>query len=45
MNEKELERLTDLARIERVEYQLFLENLKTMRQLENGIVIRRFLDK
>ena len=43
MNEKELKRLTEISRIERVEYQLFLENLKTMRQLENGAVIRRVL--
>ena len=35
-----LEELTEKARIDRVAYQLALENLLTLRQLENGVIIR-----
>lgn len=36
----DLEELTEKARIDREAYKLALENLKTLRQLENGVVIR-----
>jgi len=37
---KTLDALTEKARIERIEYKLGLDNLLTLRQLENGAVIR-----
>jgi len=37
---KLLDALTEKARIERIEYKLGLDNLLTLRQLENGAVVR-----
>jgi len=41
MNEKDLQDLTEKARVERFYYRLHLDNLITSQQLENGVIIER----